>query len=513
MKTSFRHLLKRFVYAWGLAYIVLLPAFYNTVNVDTRFAMRWNATDFYGILMGVGAMALLIWVLVGLADGVFRCGSTDERTRAVLWWMCGIMACYLCLRSIRMILESSGSTVWLESVLSIRPIRYGLYVGMPLLIGVILRGRFKVLVQRLCAFGAILGGIYFVTAVTYFQFALPGHDTSLPENTAASDRFGGSMFLFIFDECAYTRIYPHDVLREDMPHFRAFSNRATSYRRCYSEGTETPLSIPRLLLKDDSSLRTGDDRRLMLDISAGKMQGGASIFTDATNFLRVVSGLHVDYDRLVGNDVEYVLTYVFRSRLPLPEKALRIWLVAFPVLGRVVHRPILAETGMFIESVLDSEKLMLELAQRTAKEPVFAVCHVALPHYPFVWDAQGLVEERACWPIDKLTKGVAGYEGNLRYMDAVFGRFLDQLRQAGRFDDSLLIVTSDHAWREDPDLPPYDICTANADLFNAYKHVPLWIKAPGQRVGQVVDNPIHLRALQLLLARWLAGEQGLLILE
>ena len=77
---------------------------------------------------------------------------------------------------------------------------------------------------------------------------------------------------------------------------------------------------------------------------------------------------------------------------------------------------------------------------------------------------------------------------NLRYMDAVFSRFLDQLREVDQFDDSLLIVTSDHAWREDPALPPYDLSAADGEPFSAYKHVPLWIKAPGQTVGEVVDR-------------------------
>lgn len=85
----------------------------------------------------------------------------------------------------------------------------------------------------------------------------------------------------------------------------------------------------------------------------------------------------------------------------------------------MIERPILAETGMFIESVQESERLLAALAARTAKEPVFAVCHLALPHYPFVWDARGLLEERGL-PIHELTKQVEGYEGNLRYMDAVF---------------------------------------------------------------------------------------------
>lgn len=403
-KTMPSRLWWRLLYACGLAYLALLPAFYKTTNLDTRFAMRWNGTDYFSILMAVGGFALAIWVLYGLVDEVIRRLPHRECLSAGFRWVCGIVVCYLCLRSFRMILEMSGSGAWLETILRIRPIRYGLYLGLPVVLGLILRNRFKVVARRLCVFGAILGALFVVTAATYHRFEVARQNEPLPESGAELGQAGGSMFLLIFDECAYPRVFPQDALREDMPNFRAFGACATIYRRCYSEGSETPLSIPRLLLKDDSPLRATDARRLMRDVSGGKLKPGASLFTDATNFFRAVTGLHLDYEQLVGDDVEYVSTSIFRSRMPFFEKVMRVWLDAFPVLGRVIERPILAETGMFIESVQESERLLAALAARTAKEPVFAVCHLALPHYPFVWDARGLLEERAGRPIHELTK-------------------------------------------------------------------------------------------------------------
>lgn len=174
------------------------------------------------------------------------------------------------------------------------------------------------------------GGTFCCNAATYHRFEVARQNEPLPESGAELGQAGGSMFLLIFDECAYPRVFPQDALREDMPNFRAFGACATIYRRCYSEGSETPLSIPRLLLKDDSPLRATDARRLMRDVSGGKLKPGASLFTDATNFFRAVTGLHLDYEQLVGDDVEYVSTSIFRSRMPFFEKVMRVWLDAFP---------------------------------------------------------------------------------------------------------------------------------------------------------------------------------------
>ena len=471
--------------------------------------MRWNGSDLVAIALAVGALALGIGILHGGAGWLLRCHAKRWRGDAIYRWVCGLFVCYLCLRTSRMILEASGASGGLEMLLNIRGVRYGLYVGLPLVLSVLLRIRFVRFVRSLCLLGSIMGALYFASALTYTRFENARRASALPDTRLENRRDGGSMFLLIFDECGYNRVYPGDQLRRDLPHFREFAAGATVYRKCYSEGTETPLSIPRLLLKDDSPLRGVDARNLMRRVvSRGKLPMGGTVFADAEGVFRSMSGLHVDFDRLVADEVEHVETIVFRMQQSLFEKVLRVWLDAFPALGRLVDRPVLAETDMFIESVRHSEELLRSLARRAAEEPVFAVCHIALPHYPFVWDAPGLRTDQATRPISQLRHDVAGYEGNLRYMDTMFGRFVEQLKQIGQYAPALLIVTSDHAWRLDPDLPPYDMSTADADPDSAFKHVPLWVKAPGQEGGEIVDDRVQARQLHRLWARWNTGAAG-----
>ena len=102
-----------------------------------------------------------------------------------------------------------------------------------------------------------------------------------------------------------------------------------------------------------------------------------------------------------------------------------------------------------------------------------------LPAFPGMSDAQG---GRAL--------SIARYDRSIAYLDAELGKLFDFLRRRGLFDDSLIIVTSDHGENFDEDRP----AAHGADLLQATVAVPLIIKSPRQRegsrpgrVGQLID--------------------------
>jgi Sulfatase len=74
----------------------------------------------------------------------------------------------------------------------------------------------------------------------------------------------------------------------------------------------------------------------------------------------------------------------------------------------------------------------------------------------------------------------------LQYTDALLGGILDRLRELGTYDESLVVVTADHgvSFRAGE--------TMRAPTSATYPDVmwtPLFIKAPGQSEGEVVDEP------------------------
>jgi hypothetical protein len=72
--------------------------------------------------------------------------------------------------------------------------------------------------------------------------------------------------------------------------------------------------------------------------------------------------------------------------------------------------------------------------------PVYQFVHVAIPHPPIVLDADcRFVEPR------DTTRDL--YAGQSRCAVALVGRLLDRLRALGIYDDSIVLITSDHGWR------------------------------------------------------------------
>jgi arylsulfatase A-like enzyme len=81
------------------------------------------------------------------------------------------------------------------------------------------------------------------------------------------------------------------------------------------------------------------------------------------------------------------------------------------------------------------------------------------------------------------------YDGQLRAIDDEIGRLLDRLRDAGLYDDALIVLTSDHgdAFME------HGFISHSAAPYEELVRVPLVVKLPGQRhAGTVVESQVRL---------------------
>ena len=127
-------------------------------------------------------------------------------------------------------------------------------------------------------------------------------------------------------------------------------------------------------------------------------------------------------------------------------------------------------------------------------QPTFAVIHLPLPHFPFCFDASGPRPARAVYAKDSEELLL----GHLAYTDRVIGRMLQHLAEVGQFDNSTIVITSDHNWRNDPQLSGADD--------DALTHVPLWIKLPDQR--RPYDSTQRVTTTRLMALLRLLGSQG-----
>ena len=111
------------------------------------------------------------------------------------------------------------------------------------------------------------------------------------------------------------------------------------------------------------------------------------------------------------------------------------------------------------------------------------------------------------WYLDGITKAVvthqrqmsdrerrffmSQYDAGIAYMDWSLGRLVDRLKQAGLYENTLLIITSDHgeAFGE------RDLMGHALSVYQDETHVPLLIKYPRQTAHVLIDDPVSLIAL------------------
>jgi len=84
---------------------------------------------------------------------------------------------------------------------------------------------------------------------------------------------------------------------------------------------------------------------------------------------------------------------------------------------------------------------------------------------------------------------LAQYDGEIRYTDDRIAEFLDELRQAGRLDNTILVVTADHG----EGFLEHGAWDHGNDHFDEELHVPLFLRLPGGRgAGRHVSTAVSL---------------------
>lgn len=82
----------------------------------------------------------------------------------------------------------------------------------------------------------------------------------------------------------------------------------------------------------------------------------------------------------------------------------------------------------------------------------------------------------------------AAYDGGIAYVDDTVGRLLDRLRQTSWYDQSLIIITSDHG-----DLFGADQLIDHGNSLNhGATRIPFLVKFPAQKEGREVKSPVSL---------------------
>jgi hypothetical protein len=145
------------------------------------------------------------------------------------------------------------------------------------------------------------------------------------------------------------------------------------------------------------------------------------------------------------------------------------------------------------------ERAIAAVERRGPRPPLLFV-HSTLPHGPwrhlpdgrrYAIDGKeypGLAAEGWVGPQWQVDQGFQRHVLQVQHVDRMVGRLLDALRDAGLFDDAVIVVSADHGASFVTGRPRRPAHRANVGVIAP---VPLFVKLPGQREGGVDDGAVR----------------------
>lgn len=317
-----------------------------------------------------------------------------------------------------------------------------------------------------------------------------------------------SVYLFIFDEWSYSRTYQNYSLSPEFRNLAELSAQATVFHNAHSPGTHTHKSLPCIL-------RGTPDCPEITYLTPGFMP--TTDFVPASAYPSIFSNASCDdYQKIMLNwgfatniwidrELNYRNSYSCYARSDKLTESMALhlynavffWTDPWTTLVYDKLKPYHQKHNGLLTYQRLRDDIKTVLSNRS--EQTFAIFHYPLPHPPYLLNPDG--SYRGYDPNNHVSANVEGYRRNLAYLDKLIGEFVEVIKATGQFDDSMLILTSDHSWRSDPHMtqPTDEILT----------HVPLIVKYPGQRQPLTINADFRTYQLGKLIGRGLR-EQDML---
>lgn len=494
----------------------MLPNFYLIFSAPNRAFLLWDHALHASILSAVACLGLC-YVIIGL---VARFILRPYRLFATVVSGAGL---FFVVRAVVSILDRSQALPmdvanWINATQS-KLLYYGALAFLPAALAP--RGVLRLIrTGGLILFPLVLMLIFIpLTYKVYSKGDTVGFSEIVrPEDlrtAAVGTTPQTNIVILICDEWSYDRSLSSVASKELMPFTRRLMEESVSFRHAISAGSTTKVAVPRMLLPFDKTVTSADYGELthLIDEERVQANGSDSLFSMVgSNYVKLISGFFFDYGVLLSNETDYIRFYhdadsFFRSYGSEFKRLMWTQLSFLRFVGWA-PQPIL-RYGWRLAQDMGPKDLMYTVDY--VRRPYFAVLHLCLPHYLYIWTKDG---ERK-WTEDDATKPiVSNYLGNVEYLDTVIERAVTSIKQdvAERGDKTLLVLTSDHAWRVDPDLSDWDSLMGypyeevDTDETSPFRHVPLilWTGKPEDR--GVVEAPFRVADLHKLISRFLADQ-------
>lgn len=309
-----------------------------------------------------------------------------------------------------------------------------------------------------------------------------------PTSRAVRASTQGGIYVFLFDGWSYERTFKGGESLAAYPNLATFVATSTMFTDARSPGEKTEESIPCMLMQTDDRVIV-DGKRLGFARADGTFVAASercSIFKrlEPSGYRSAMIGFSLPYRSWLGEQVDVARAYCYYPRAE--DCPTQLGLLLFNAAryspdpwskrsykqleGRVMHD--------VTRGILESVRRDVRTVAREWPDNTFLFVHFYLPHMPAVMNPDLTFRDAAhtSW----MDGDLVAYQANLAATDGMLGDLVDALRSAGKYEDAIIVLTSDHTWRFDPDW-------AAGRLQGRKTHVPLLVKAPGQTERATVD--------------------------
>lgn len=274
-----------------------------------------------------------------------------------------------------------------------------------------------------------------------------------PLATQEIEKTCNPVLALLFDELSFSYLYDESGdVRPQFPAIGRLASTSTNYLSVAAPGRETLMSLPAYLAAGPvGDIRVEGDGIFQLveghlqPFSATEPEG---LFATARRlgYITEMAGFYLPYCELIGGLADVCQSLSFYN-LSSPDEAFSpedsvlttfvLWPRQFPFgllknpSFAVLQRELVEHTVAFARRPIGTTP------------PVFRFVHFSVPHFPFVFDAEGYNP-----PFDPLrTAPDSEYVQQLQFVDRLVGDLVDHLHSNGEYETTTVVILSDHGFR------------------------------------------------------------------
>src|SRR5215204_215735 len=317
--------------------------------------------------------------------------------------------------------------------------------------------------------------------------------------TRATARPGRTpVFIFLFDGWSYKRSYRDDKLLPFFHNLSGLADQSLEFSRASSQGRTTRVSLPRLVFQREGTLDVGNGTTYWRE--GGVAMPSAQVpslfvFARSRGYRTSIVGYYLPYRAILGDQVGYIMSHPHAPKGSTLPGAM--WIASVRNLN-FLSDPVsqLLWPKWYTQAYSKNWARLNRQIRNQVSDLIsssdgstFALVHLPLPHGPFVFNSDGTYRGAFA--------GVGtpdDYQRHLHVLDLAVGEIMGELEKAGLLDSALIIITSDHSWKAEPD-------SVTNSAPGASSWVPLLVKLPYQLGPHRISEPFCLGQIGALILR------------